>query len=237
MNVRSLYIPLIITGFLTLGCVGKSNYEGTGLSRSEAAKLDLEMAQQNQKNGYVAEAAVYFERAREKNPKLRVEHQLAVLYDQMGMSDRAEAEYLNALKRDRKNPDVLNNAGYFYYTAGRYSEAETMLRRALDADPDHKAARVNLGLTLGMMDRMDEALQTFKLAVSDAEAHSNLGMILIRQGNLDEAERELNYALSRNPRLDAAYKGLAWIEQERANQSDSDDPILIRAPEEGRVAP
>ena len=51
------------------------------------------------------------------------------------------------------------------YERGRWEEALSELRRAIEINPHNGAWYFNLGLTLDMMDRYDEALSAFQQAV------------------------------------------------------------------------
>jgi tetratricopeptide (TPR) repeat protein len=75
--------------------------------------------------------------------------------------------------------------------AGRWSEAEALFRRVVEADPRHWAAHGNLGVVQSAQQRFDEAEVNLRRALTlnpdYAIAHNNLGVVLRRQGRAAEA--------------------------------------------------
>ena len=85
---------------------------------------------------------------------------------------------------------------------GRFSEAESFLRRAL-LRLDDALTHYNLAFVLSRMGRLAEAKQEYELALqrdpNHVEARMNLAAVLLRQGNLDRAARELARVLEIEP--------------------------------------
>ena len=187
-----------------------------------SAQVNVKLAENFEKSGHHAEAAVYYERAREADPKLPgVSKRLAILYDRLGQTDQAFAEFQSALKASPQDPEVLNGLGYFHYTRGQWEHAEKHLRQAIEADPQYRKAWVNLGMVCCQRQRYDEGLAAFCQAVSKAEAHSNVGFILTVQGRYDEARLEYRRALEANPNLTIARLALAKLERQEYPTSAS----------------
>jgi Tfp pilus assembly protein PilF len=166
---------------------------------------------------------------------LHVARQLAPLYDRLGDTPHALAEYQRALKENPDDADVLNGLGYFYYSRGQWPEAEETLRRALGVNPRHARAWVNLGLTLGAQGQCAESLDAFRKVVSEAEAHSNLAFLLMTQGKREEAKKEYCRALELDPNLAIARQALDKLEHPGAPASGRPDPRTARQPA-GRAA-
>ena len=86
---------------------------------------------------------------------------------------------------------------------GRFSEAESFLRRAL-LRLDDALTHYNLAFVLTRMGRLAEAKQEYELALqrdpNHVEARMNLAAVLLRQGNLDRAARGASHACSRSNR-------------------------------------
>ena len=203
-------VGLLLTGVLcltcNLGCLaplqglsdpasptgpGDANAAKPELAPAAAVKVSFTVAEEMEKTGHYAEAVVFYERARQSDAQqtawpwtdhVHVSRKLARLYDRLGDTPHALAEYQQALKESPRDASLLNSFGYFYYSRGKWAEAEEQLRHALSIDPRHKRAWVNLGLTLGEQGRFPESLEAFRKAVSEAEAHSNLAFILTTQG-------------------------------------------------------
>jgi tetratricopeptide (TPR) repeat protein len=154
-----------------------------------------------------------------------VPRRLAVIHDRLGDHYHALAEYELALKAKPKDPNLLNDVGYFHYGRGNWADAEKYLRQALALDPHHQRAWINLGMTLGQQQRNSESLEAFGHVVGRAEALCNLGFILTTQGKRKEAEQAYRDALALAPDLPLARAALAKFnntEQKAATRSDSD---------------
>lgn len=180
----------------------------------EAAQACLTTAKELFDSGYDREAIQLFERARQLDPKqTQVARYLAVLYDRQLDGHHAQAEYDKALKLTPKDPDLLNDVGYFHYQYGRWAEAEASFRAALRSKPTLERAKINLGMTLCQADRYGEAFDVFREVVGPAAAHSNIGLMLAGAGRRDEALRALHQALVIQPSLPQARAMLEYLEQ------------------------
>src|SRR5262245_5241702 len=136
-------------------------------SPGEHAKICFTTAESLEQGGKPVEAIGLYEKARQADPKLhQATRRLAVLYDQVGQFDKAVEEYQKAIKQFPKDPDLYNDLGYGYYCRGEWAEAEKSLRKALELNPKHERALMNLGMALGQQQRYQEALAYFERAVS-----------------------------------------------------------------------
>lgn len=83
---------------------------------------------------------------------------------------------------------------------GDLDEAERYYRRALDIDPRHRDALVNLSALLMHDESYDEAMDALQTVVdaypTDAEAHRRMGQIEIARRSLDSAERHYRRAMA-----------------------------------------
>jgi eukaryotic-like serine/threonine-protein kinase len=130
------------------------------------------------------------------------------------------------------------NKGSSLWSLGRYDEAATCFKKALEilsvdkcperaaAEPPEVAAGVTLahqglGLTLHAKGDIDGAIAEFRTAIrlqpNAAAAHSNLGAALKAKGNLDDAIAEWRVALSLAPELAAAHANLGGALQEKGD--------------------
>lgn len=211
------------------GCVGNSPFrtaEKTPFSAEQpakpagdiapdkTAKLMLNMAQGLEKDGKDSDALGYYEKAKQLDPTLtdKLHHHTAVLYDKIDQQDTAMAGFQAALAKSPKDPALLNDVGYSYYNRGKWAEAETYLRKSVDADSHNKTAWNNLGMTLAQQKRYDDAIAAWSKAVTPAEAQSNLGFILATQGKKDEARAAYKKALELEPTLRVAKSGLEMVD-------------------------
>jgi Tfp pilus assembly protein PilF len=184
------------------------------LPPAEAAKVCLAAAEELEKGGHYGQAIALYEKARQDYPGYAtVSRRLAVLYDMQGNFTRAQEEYQKALELTPRDADLLNDVGYSWYCRGDWTQAENHLRQAVAANPGHKRAWVNLGLTLGQQQRYDESLAAFGNAVTPAQAQCNLGFVFTTQGKWDEARVAYGNALRLDGSLTLARAALDKLEK------------------------
>ncbi|MBI5279394.1 MAG: tetratricopeptide repeat protein [Burkholderiales bacterium] len=101
----------------------------------------------------------------------------------VGPSAAAAAEqalhaYTKAASLAPHSPDPLCNAGAVLHQAGRFDEAEAFFRRALQLDPGHVQAHINLGQLLLLLGRLEEGWRHY------AARHARLDLRTIAQPDL-----------------------------------------------------
>lgn len=87
---------------------------------------------------------------------------------------------------------------------GEYSAAETIVRKALEIDPEYGKAHQVLGIALDTQGQYEEAEKSFRTALehwigNTSSVLNNLGLNLAAQGKLTEALDVLQEALDRSP--------------------------------------
>ncbi len=104
-------------------------------------------------------------------------------------------------------------AAYDLVRSGKHTEAEGMLRTALESDPGNYEAWKWLGICLLMEGRSQDALAALERAASgiqrDANLYYNLGVALQRLSRVDEARTAYSQALAANPDYTEAREALA----------------------------
>lgn len=131
---------------------------------------------------------------------------------------------------------------YDHFEAGRYREAEPILRSVLAHDGNNEAACMLLALSLQAQRRGDEAALLFqRLAEAPGASYehwNNLGNCLREAGRNTEAERALREALRRNPNEPGVLMNLGL------NSLDLGDAVgagrwleraLLLAPQDGEI--
>jgi tetratricopeptide (TPR) repeat protein len=183
------------------------------LPAAEAARLAFRTAQEFEKNGRIPEAIQFYEKARSHDPALRLQaaRRLAVLYDLTGDFPKADAEYALLLQTYPKDADLLNDLGYSHYCRGQWSTSEHYLTQAVQLQPQHKKAWINLGLARAQQGKVEESLHAFQQAVSPAQAHCNLAFVLAAQGQREQALQHYRTALQLDPSLRLAQAALARL--------------------------
>jgi tetratricopeptide (TPR) repeat protein len=208
-------------------------------SPSETAKLRFATAQQLEAGGKLADAIALYDNARQADPRYFVAatRKLGILYDQQGDFDKARAEYEKLLTKAPNDADTLNNLGYGYYCRGQWSLAEEQLRKAVAANPEHKRAWINLGMTLAQQAQYDQCLDAFAKAIPPAQGHCNLAFVLTTQGKREEAKQAYREALRIDPGLQLAQVALAKLERPTPSAArKSEIPTSERHVQETEVA-
>jgi Flp pilus assembly protein TadD len=196
-----------------------SRHEDELLPAHERAQVCVETASLMEKDGKIADAIAFYEKARQLHPRIEnLSWKLAVLYDQMGDFDNARREYEKAYKARPRSADLCNDIGYSHYNRGNWGEAETWFRKAVDIDGSHERAWTHLGMTLAQQNRTQESLVAFQNVVSEAEAESNLSFVLASQGKHDQARQTSHEALKKNGDLERTRRLMEVVEKSRATQ-------------------
>jgi Tfp pilus assembly protein PilF len=178
-----------------------------------AAEACFATAQSLAKAGQDTEAIALYEKARQAGVhQHEISRRLAVLYDRQGDFNKAAEEYKPLLQKNPKDADLLNDFGYSCYSQGKWSDAETQFRQAVNVNPKHARAWVNLGMTLAQLHRTQESIEAFSKVVSAAQAHCNVAFILTTQGRFDDAKAAYRKALALDPELTLARAALAKLE-------------------------
>ena len=109
--------------------------------------------------------------------------------------------------------DALNALGVALYHLGRYQEAEQRYREAIDVDPEHADALINLAALLQTNPDAAEPLlrRVLKINPKYQGARAMLGLMILSSGREHEAKVAFRKALKLSPRDHVALLGLAHI--------------------------
>ena len=89
-----------------------------------------------------------------------------------------------ALKKDKKNPDILNYMGFTSRKIGNFSEAEDYYLRGLAIDPKHNGINEYLGELYVQTDRIDKAKERLKVLKNcNCEEYGELELIIKTRGS------------------------------------------------------
>ena len=119
-------------------------------------------------------------------------------------------------RRNKAALDLLQDGLKYYHKGDEldYKKATTIFESALAADPTYSQAAFYLGLTYSALFDYEKAAAAYKRAIQIdpdyLEAHANYGGMLLDTGDVDEAIRQLNTVLQRDP---AHAVGLTLIAQ------------------------
>ena len=95
-----------------------------------------------------------------------------------GDYDRAEVEYLNALKADPTNATAMVRLGTIYLEQGRLARAFPLLRQARDTHPENVEARIKLGLVFLAASAVDEAAVEANAVLERDPRHAEAPLLL-----------------------------------------------------------
>lgn len=102
-------------------------------------------------------------------------------------------------------------------------EARDAYRRALELDPHHADAHVNLGRLLLETERAEEAETHFRAALADRPDHAtawfNLGIVLEDERRLNDAIKAYELAIAADRRLADAYFNLARLYEQAGKRA------------------
>lgn len=120
-----------------------------------------------------------------------------------GDLEGALAIYQGLLARHPHDAEGWAGCGAVLRRLGRGREAVVALRTAVAARPDHRAARLELALTLHQLGRGEDARAIYSVMVREpdppAEAWHGLGMLLLAEGHHTAAETALRRAVALAP--------------------------------------
>jgi tetratricopeptide (TPR) repeat protein len=107
--------------------------------------------------------------------------------------DDAVTLYNEILTIRQDHAPACINLGTIFYNRREFAEAESMYRRATEADPHYALAFFDLGNVLDERQRMAEAILAYQRAIEIvpgyADAHYNLALAFERQGERRRALR------------------------------------------------
>lgn len=117
--------------------------------------------------------------------------------------NKAHAKFVESWKQDPANADTLYNLASTYHRRGQTREAEQYYRQALQINPDHVACRHNYYLLLVEQNRAlearDDASRWAGQRKQSADALAQLGWLTRLQGDLPNAQKTLEQALTLEP--------------------------------------
>jgi len=116
---------------------------------------------------------------------------------ELGQAEQAIPLLRRARAMDPDRPNILHNLGSALLDVG-LDEAEGVLARAVQLDPLHVGARINLALVHDRLGRLEAAAEVLRAALAiqpaDATAHANLASVLREQGEGAASLEQLSVA-------------------------------------------
>jgi tetratricopeptide (TPR) repeat protein len=183
--------------------------------------------------GKSREAVVAFEKALAADPKhWKAHNNMALAAIDLGELELAEAHYRESLAIEPQ-PAIYSDLGFVLERQGMTEEAAELYRKSLELDPASASAHYNLAASLARRGEFAAAERHFRAALeqkSSAQTHTGLGIVLWRQGRVDEAIVSLGAAIEADSEHPAAYDqlGTILVEQGRFEEAESNYRLLVR---------
>ena len=172
------------------------------------------------------EASQIFAKAVVKNPDEPYTHIfLGISLYWQGQVQPAIAEYLSALKLDKKNPEAHQLLGISYAWQGKIKEALKSFKTALKYAPNRPDTHMNLGSTYAALGNYEEALYHFRTA-TDLDKRNplyfhQLGSLLEILGRDDKAKDAFKQAIALYPNYEETLLALAVLEEKLGNKNNA----------------
>jgi Tfp pilus assembly protein PilF len=147
------------------------------------------------------------------------------------VNERQPSPALGALKEavsiDPTTAVYRDTLGLVYLELGRTDLAIEELRKAVELDPKLADAHFHLGTAYAEAGRWEEAVASYRAALAlptltiHDYVHQNLGLALYHLKRYPEAESSLRFALSLDPKMQAAYYnlGLVLVAEQRPEEA------------------
>jgi tetratricopeptide (TPR) repeat protein len=191
--------------------------------RSALAQTNLGVAQGL--TGDFLEAGLHLKTASQLDPKdAHIPAQMGWLHLRRESITAGLEELGVALKLDEHIPEVHNNFGVCHIAIGKPELSFPYFSRALELRPDFHAVHYQWGYAHALLRNQGAAMREWDLCVrhdpTNADCHSNRGIILYQKGQLDEAIIEFRHTITlRDTRMeDFSNLGLAYAKAGKAFQ-------------------
>jgi tetratricopeptide (TPR) repeat protein len=159
------------------------------------------------------------EAMREYRRLIRIDPQIAIAHQQLGLCDAmtndgdgAVAEFETAVRLDPSDANSHNDLGLALMSRSDAEAAKQEFSKALSLQPKHLDAAVNLSNILASQGNSAAAEEILTKAASanprSAVAHNDLATVMSINGKPRQAVSEFEAALSINPNLASAHYGL-----------------------------
>jgi len=134
----------------------------------------------------------------------------------------ALAKYQAAIERNPQDTDSLSNLGQVLVKMNRPADAIPYLSKAVGLAPDRWAYQFNLARALGLVGRLDESIQGYRVAQllfpNDYVTTFNLALALHKQGDEAAAVEQYQKAITLQPD-DASFRKALAMSYERLQKS------------------
>jgi len=187
-------------------------------NRSVEAENYRMLGYEAQQKGDMQQALTLYSKAVEfgyKNPVLY--NDIGVVYERLGLADRAEQFYLKSLQADRDYLPPYTNLAYLYVALGRNADAVYYLQQRIDRAPEGDPWMPRLvdelqkidpnykkKLVMKQLDDLHTKIEQDKreklaLEIGRVKNHLDQAQVFLNEGRFEEALQELNNASRLSP--------------------------------------
>lgn len=212
------------------------HWQAAAVLTPDSPGINLNLGNLLEDLGRYTEAEACFQRAIELQPDYASAHQnLASVLTILNRLDEAEAEYRKAIELRQDNPLAYSSLGKILVTMNRRSEAEQCFRKAIELAPQYPPLYHSLAMLLEQQNRTREAEASYRESIrrcatadtssaaylanilsteqidlqqAEAAARHDLGLMLVGQNRLEEAEALYRSAIEIKPDLAQAHRTL-----------------------------
>jgi tetratricopeptide (TPR) repeat protein len=133
--------------------------------------------------------------------------------------EKALLDFREAIKLGTKQADVFEGAGCIYGSNGDHNNALGYFNKAIELKPDKGSVYFNRGLTLSMLNKNQEAIKDYNLALIYApqkavEIITNRSNLFLITGRYKEAIADFDYLISVDSKNFLFYYNRAFAKQQ-----------------------
>ncbi len=150
---------------------------------------------------------------------------LGVSHNLIGKKDQAGLYFTKSYKINPYEINTINNLANFYFETGKYYDAISMYKEAINLNNNFYQAYMNLGQAYEKINDFNSALKTYDKAIKLNPKDPNLfllkGICFYHQEDVTAAMNQIRKAIKLNSNFDKAYFNLAAIELKNNNLSEA----------------
>ena len=174
----------------------------------------LRMGMSRKLQGKPRDAADFFARAVEKNPKdLTAINEYIFALAAAKDTVKAKKVLDETVAKEPKNPILWDMVGRFQLVSGKPVEAEAAFLKSVELAPESTAPYYQLGVLYASQKKFPEAAKRLEKVIEKNDknvgAHVLLGMVLNSEGKIDAANKEYRKVLTLSPKHPLAANNLA----------------------------
>ncbi|MDD5680284.1 MAG: tetratricopeptide repeat protein [Candidatus Omnitrophica bacterium] len=219
MTEHWLYLPSI--GFFLLLAYGinklfKIKYLGTVPAGFTAILIIFYSYLTIAQNNYWKEPISFYERTLRYTPDSTIiNNNLAIIYNQMKLYDKAVPLLVKAITIDPYYAEAYANLGVSLCGLGKKEDAIKAYETSIKLNPTYREAYYNMGNLYYHAGETTKAIELYKKALeidpNFADAYFNLGVAANDIGQQEEAVKSFLRVIERDPEYISAYNNLAAI--------------------------